>query len=127
MIRQSARTARTVSTSRSQRDVIHAQGHSRSNQNGTSTRSGRVWVIGPGFLPSPGCACRGWCRRSQTEEVLLDGPVGFGGAPGDLDQLSEAEERVVAVGGVDEAGEDLGGDLYIGGGSVAVDRVGDGE
>jgi len=57
MIRQSARTGRTCSTSRSQREVIHAQGHSRSTQNGTSARPGCSLIIRMStVLSQTGCA-----------------------------------------------------------------------
>src|ERR1700683_1419740 len=48
MIRQSARTGLTCSTSRIQREVIQAHGHSGSNQNCTSSRSfdGAVTLAG---------------------------------------------------------------------------------
>src|SRR4051794_20802949 len=111
MIRQSARTGRTCSTSRSQREVIQAQGHSGSNQNGTSWTSstrGASVIVMMGTVQSP-CG-RARVRRSvgglHVEQPALDRQVVLGGATGDLDQGRKAAEPRVFVRGGDEPEED---------------------
>src|SRR5450759_1585989 len=128
MIRQSARTGRTCPASRSQREVIHAQGHSGSNQNGTSSRSGCSLIIRMGtVLSQTGCAYALSRRRLDVEQSALDGHVAPGRAARYFHQIREIAELSILVRGADEPEEHLRGDIDVGVGPVAIRRLRDGE